>query len=74
MNERKYILSKLDKLGRETFLATEDWNVVDWRKIRDDEYYSTQSRLGANSYEFRRYKLNKILRFRRHKLNKILRS
>ncbi len=62
MNERRYILSKLDKIGRATFLATEDWEVEDWRRIRDKEYYLNMSIMGANSYEFRNYKLNKILK------------
>ena len=39
MNERRYVLSKLDKIGRATFLATEDWEVEDWKRIRDKEYY-----------------------------------
>lgn len=61
MNERNYILSKLDDIGRATFLATENWCIEDWRAIRDDEYYSKRIDMGINSNEFRRYKLNKIL-------------
>ena len=62
MNERAYILSRLDYIGKSTFLATEDWLVEDWKKIRDEQYYSYQSMLGANSIEFREYKLNRILK------------
>lgn len=61
MNERNYILSKLDDIGRATFLATENWHIEDWRIIRDKEYYHKRMSLGINSNEFRRYKLNKIL-------------
>ena len=48
MNERNYILSKLDDIGRATFLATENWCIEDWRAIRDDEYYSKRIDMGIN--------------------------
>ncbi len=62
MSEREYILSKLDEIGRATFLATENWHVNDWKKIRNKEYYLNMSNMGASSREFRKYKLNKILK------------
>lgn len=62
MNERSYIINKLDDIGRDTFMSTENWDLEDWRKLRADDYYEVRKLMGATSREFRLYKLNKILK------------
>tara|TARA_R110000796_G_scaffold140447_1_gene256643 strand:- start:844 stop:1035 length:192 start_codon:yes stop_codon:yes gene_type:complete len=62
MSERQYILSKLDDIGKETFIATEHWGIEEWRVLRDREYYQVRDKVGGESKEFRLYKLKKILK------------